>query len=60
MFRLCWKQDAEIKKRQFNSMEDIFNMMSNCIWSGEWVETKTGERVSVNWEEICHHNLSLF
>ena len=60
MYKLCWTQNSETKKKCYPSMKHIIDVMSHCVWSGEWVENKKGERLDIDLEEVCCQNLSFF
>lgn len=60
MFKLCW-----IKKKswgeasghncamEFDTIEAIKSVMNKCLYNDEWVEDIEGNRVEMNWKEIC-------
>lgn len=40
----------------FDSLEDLKNMMSKCVYNGEWVTDSNNNKVEMNWSEICVSN----
>jgi hypothetical protein len=37
----------------FNTLEKLINVMSKHIYSGEWVTDNKGNRVNIDWNDIC-------
>jgi hypothetical protein len=62
MYRLCYiptgwntpESQRGIKhSSKFDSLEALKTTMSKCIYNGEWVEDKNGNKVDINLRYIC-------
>lgn len=38
---------------EFNTLEDLIKVMSKCIYNGEWVEDEKGNKLDVDFKNIC-------
>jgi hypothetical protein len=62
MYRLCWiptgwntpeKYRGIKHSSKFDTLDDLKNTMSKCIYNGEWVEDENGNKVEVDLKNIC-------
>jgi len=60
--RLCYiptswdtpKHSRGIKhSTEFDTLDDLIKVMSKCIYNGEWVEDEKGNKLEVDFKNIC-------
>lgn len=59
MYKLCWvgtgfsPYSGVTLSVAANSVDEITKIMSKFYYNGEWVLDREGNRVEMNWNEIC-------
>jgi hypothetical protein len=38
---------------EFESLEKLIDVMSKCIYSGEWVTDENNNKIELDWNTIC-------
>lgn len=60
MFKLCWiKKDSWGETGGYgcctkhDTIEDIIKIMSKCIYNGEWIEDKNGNKLDIDLSKVA-------